>query len=95
MDDRDLRILKENDNRIVRIRTYDGEIMIAKVRFVSQADEDLIYDLISTTKESQYEKRDEQPAYLIPFKDIESVETVESSAAGLGPNAAGSSGKTG
>src|SRR5271170_147630 len=74
MNDRDLQTLKENDNRIVRIRTYDGESMIAKVRFVSDLNQDVIYDLVSTTKESQYEKHDEQPAYRIRFEDIESVE---------------------
>src|SRR5271154_5343146 len=74
MNDRDLQTLKENDNRVVRIRTYDGESMIAKVRFVSDLNQDVIYDLVSTTKESQYEKHDEQPAYRIRFEDIESVE---------------------
>jgi len=48
--------------------------MLAKVRFVSESEQDLVYDLMSTSKESQYEKHDEQPAYLIKFEDIESVE---------------------
>ncbi len=74
MTDKDLRTLRENDNRIVRIKTFDGEVMLAKVRFVSESEQDLVYDLMSTSKESQYEKHDEQPAYLIKFEDIESVE---------------------
>jgi hypothetical protein len=76
MNDKDIQTLKENDNRIVRIKTCDGEVMLAKVRFVSDSNQDLVYDLVSTTKESQYEKHDEQPAYLIKFEDIESVERV-------------------
>jgi hypothetical protein len=76
MTDKDIQTLRENDNRIVRIRTNDGEIMLAKVRFVSDSEQDLIYELISTSKESQYEKHDEQPAYRIAFAEIESVENV-------------------
>jgi hypothetical protein len=77
MTDKDLRTLRENDNRIVQIRTNDGEVMLAKVRFVSESEQDLVYDLVSTSKEGQYEKYDEQPAYLIKFEDIESVEPAE------------------
>ncbi len=91
MTDRDLRTLKENDNCIVRLKTYDGEVMLAKVRFVSESEQDLVYDLVSTSKESQYEKHDEQPAYLIKFEDIESVEVP----AKLGPTAAGPGGGNG
>lgn len=79
MNDQDVETLKRNDNRIVRLRTYDGEVMIVKVRFVSDSNHDLIYDLVSTTKESQYEKHDEQPAYRIGFDDIESVEAIDPS----------------
>jgi hypothetical protein len=51
------------------------EIMLAKILSVS--DEDVIYDLVSTTKELQYEKHDKQPAYLVRFKDIEHVEPLQ------------------
>jgi hypothetical protein len=74
MNQNDIELLKENDNRVVRIKTYDGEVLLAKVRFVSESNQDLAYDLVSTTKESQYEKHDEQPTYLIRFEDIEAVE---------------------
>jgi hypothetical protein len=70
----DLQVLKDNITKIVKIVCSNGEVMVAKIHVVSDEDEDVIYDLISTTKESQYEKHDEQPAYLIPFKDIEHVE---------------------
>lgn len=76
MNPEDIETLKQSDNRLVRLTTRDGEVMIARVRFVSDSNQDLIYDLVSTNKESQYEKHDEQPAYRIDFKDIESVEAV-------------------
>ena len=75
--DNDIETLKQNDNRIVRIKTYDGAVIIAKVRFVSDSKRDLIYDLVSTTRESQDEKHDEQSALRIGFEDIESVEAVD------------------
>jgi hypothetical protein len=76
MNPEDIEILKVNDNRLVKLTTFDGEVMIARVKFVSDSNQDLIYDLISTSRESQYEKHDEQPTYRIDFKDIESVEAV-------------------
>ena len=73
----DLDILRASVDHVVRIVCCDGEIMLAKVLSVSDEDEDVIYDLVSTTKESQYEKHDKQPAYLVKFKDIEHVELLQ------------------
>ena len=75
----DLEVLKASVDKVVRIICRDGESMLAKVHAVSDEDGDVIYDLVSTTKESQYEKHDEQPAYLIKFEDIEHVEPIQSS----------------
>lgn len=72
----DLSILKNSIDKVVKIVCFDGETMLAKIHFVSDEDEDVIYDLISTTKESQYEKHDEQPAYLLKFQDISRIEPV-------------------
>jgi len=76
MTETDLLLLKSSIDRVVKITCYDGETLLAKVLSVSDEDEDVIYDIVSTTKESHYEKRDEQPAYLIGFRDIEKVESV-------------------
>ena len=73
----DLELLKASVHKVVRIICYDGEILTAKVDFVFEDEEDLIYDLVSTTKESHYEKHDKQPAYLIKFKDIDRVEPLK------------------
>jgi len=70
----DLQVLKASVDKVIRIICHDGETMLARIHTVSDEDEDVVYDLISTTKESQYEKNDEQPAYLIRFRDIERVE---------------------
>ncbi len=74
MTETDLHVLKANVDKVVKIFCLDGESLLAKVHFVSDEDEDVIYDLVSTTKESPYEKHDEQPAYLIKFREIERVE---------------------
>jgi hypothetical protein len=77
MTEADLNLLKANVDKVVKIVCFDGESLLAKVHFVSDEDEDVIYDLVSTTKESQYEKHDEQPAYLIKFREINRVEPVQ------------------
>jgi len=74
MTEADLAVLKDSVDKVVRITCTNGEIMLAKIHFVSDQDQDVIYDLVSTTKESQYEKHDVQPAYLISFRDIDRVE---------------------
>ena len=73
----DLDVLKASVDHVVKIVCRDGEIMLAKILLVSDEDQDVIYDLIST--ESQYEKHDKQPAYLIRFEDIALVEALETS----------------
>ena len=76
MNQEDIEILKQNYDSLVRIRTCDGEVITALVKFVSDIHQDLVYDLVSTTRESQYEKHDEQPVYRLDFEEIESVEAV-------------------
>lgn len=78
MTERDLQLLKASIDKVVKIVSYDGEIMLAKVHAISDEDQDVIYDLLSTTRPSHYKKHDEQPAYLIKFEDIEHVEPLRS-----------------
>jgi hypothetical protein len=70
----EIEMLKANVDKRIRVHCRDGEIFIGKAISVSEDEQDLIYDLISTTRESQYEKADQQPTYLIRFQDIASVE---------------------
>lgn len=74
MTPRDLQVLKASVDKVVRIICYDGETLLAKIHAVSDEDRDVIYDLVSTTRLSRYEKHDEQPAYLIKFEQIDHVE---------------------
>jgi hypothetical protein len=71
-----LRALTIQVDKFTKITCFDGEVIVAKILFVSETEEDVIYDLVSTNRESQYEKHDGQPAYRIAFKDIEFVEAV-------------------
>jgi hypothetical protein len=76
MDAEVLQALKFQVDKIAKITCFDGEVIVAKILFVSEPEEDVIYDLVSTSRESQYEKHDEQPAYRLLFRDIKSVEGV-------------------
>jgi len=70
----DLDILKRHIDKTVTIRCIDGEVLAAKILVVSDEDEDIVFDLISTTREDKYEKLDKQPAYLLRFRHIAQVE---------------------
>jgi hypothetical protein len=74
MTDNDIRLLKENDGKVVRLHMTDGEVVTARVRFVSETEEDVIVDLLSSTMLERYEKTDVQPAFEYEFKDIAWVE---------------------
>lgn len=75
MNAKDLETLNANVDKVVKIISCDGESLLAKVVLVSEEDEDVIYELISTSCRSRYEKFDQQPAYRISFQEIESVES--------------------
>lgn len=74
MSARHLELLHASVDKWVKITTCDGESLIAKVLIVSEEDHDIVYELVSTSRESQYEKFDQQPAYRITFQEIASVE---------------------
>ena len=82
MTQRDLDLLKENDQKIVRLHLDDGEVVTAKVLFVSEIEEDVIVDLVSSTNVERYEKSDVQPAFQYAFKDILCVEPLSDGLAG-------------
>jgi len=47
----DLQILKASVDKVIRIICFNGETVLAKVHAVSEEDEDVIYDLVLTTKD--------------------------------------------
>jgi small nuclear ribonucleoprotein (snRNP)-like protein len=79
MSEQDLQLLKSSIDKLVRITCYDGEVIVAKVHFVFDEYQDVVIDLVSTNRESKYEKHDEQPAFAVDFRAIESVEAFPTS----------------
>ena len=68
--------MKENDHRLVRLHLHDGEVATVKVLFVSEPEQDVIVDLISSTNIDRYEKSDVQPKFQFRFEDIAWVESL-------------------
>ena len=70
----EIALLQRSIDKVVRLRCTDGEVIIAKIDTVDVGDQEIVYEMLSTTDESKYEKYDRQPAYLIHFAEILSVE---------------------
>ena len=70
----DLRLLKDNVGKHVRIFCTDGETIVAKIHVVSDEDQDVIYDIVSTTRPKRAAVHGGEPAYLVSFGEIERVE---------------------
>lgn len=70
-------LLERSIGKVVRLTCPDGEVIIAKITLVDPLDEEIVFDMLSTTDESKYEKFDRQPAYLLCFSDISAVEAVD------------------
>jgi hypothetical protein len=74
MTDDEVKFLKEHDQQIVRLHLKDGEVVKAKILFVSETEQDVIVDLISSTNIARYQKDDVQPAFEYLFEDISWIE---------------------
>lgn len=72
----DIVLLQNSIDKRVRLRCTDGEIIVVRIDTVDAGDGEIVYEMISTSDESKYEKFDRQPAYLIHFAEIASVEPV-------------------
>jgi hypothetical protein len=72
-------LLQQSIDKVVRLRCTDGEVIVAKITLVDPLDEEIVFDMLSTTDESKYEKFDQEPAYLLRFNEISTVETVTDS----------------
>jgi hypothetical protein len=66
-------LLQQSIGKVVRITRPDGEVIVAKITLVDALDEEIVFDMLSTTDESKYEKFDRQPAYLLFFSDISTL----------------------
>jgi hypothetical protein len=76
MTEHDTQLLEERDQQLVRLHLIDGEVVTARVLFVSETEQDVIVDLISSTDIGRYPKDDVQPKFQYEFKDIASVEPI-------------------
>ncbi len=85
MRESDIAVLQQSEDKLVRLYCTDGEQLVAKIILADMQNEEIVFELISTTDESKYEKFDRQPAYLIHFQDITSIEPVESGRIGAIP----------
>jgi hypothetical protein len=63
-------LLQHNVGKVVRLTRPDGEVIVAKLTLVDALDEEIVFDMLSTTDESKYEKFDREPTYLLYFSDI-------------------------
>jgi hypothetical protein len=72
-------LLQQNIGKVVRLTCSDGEVIVAKLDLVDPMDEEIVYEMLSTTDESKYEKFDQQPAYLLRFSEISAVNTMADS----------------
>ncbi len=87
MTDRDRELLLRSVDKTVRIECTDGEVILAKIDTVSAEDGEIVFELLSTTDEKKYQKYDRQPAYLMHFDEIASVEEAHDKLAGSRPTA--------
>ena len=77
LDQNDLQLLKNRIDRVVQFRCKDGEVIAGTVHFVSEEEQDVIYDLISSNRMSRYESFGNS-AYRLTFEEIDSVTVPES-----------------
>ncbi|MFZ0275366.1 MAG: hypothetical protein WA254_04535 [Candidatus Sulfotelmatobacter sp.] len=72
-------LLQQSIRKAVRLTRPDGEVIVARITLVDVLDEEIVFDMLSTTDESKYEKFDRKPAYLLYFSDISTVSAVPDS----------------
>ena len=65
----DVERLRRHEGKIVRIDCTDGEILEAKIVHVDDEYQDVMYDLVSSTKPEKY-KAGKAAAYVIDWADI-------------------------
>lgn len=70
----ELTLLQESIGKAVRLTCTDGEIIVAKIDLVDPIDEEIVYEMLSTTDEYKYKQFDCLPAFLIPFNRISTVD---------------------
>ena len=74
---KDLELLKANVGCQVTLHCVTGEVIVAEILSVSDEDQDLIYDLVSSNQLETYCRTGEKAAYLIAFNEVSFVEVTK------------------
>lgn len=72
--------LRQYEGKVVRLTSTEGEIMIAKVADVSEEEQDVTLDILSTNQPERYTrmgKNHQQGAWAIPFDFIADISPEE------------------
>ena len=72
MTQNDINLLKSRVDRTVRFHCKDGETIVGTVHFVSEKEQDVIYDLISSDRSERYESFADS-AHQLTFDEIDHV----------------------
>jgi hypothetical protein len=69
--------LRQRIDQVVKLRCTDGEIISARIEFISEEDRDVICQILSTNRKDKpaYAKGGIGTDYLIRLEDIERLET--------------------
>jgi hypothetical protein len=75
MTETDINTLKSNIDRRVKIKTIDGDYLVAKILsvFAEESDADMFFELVSTSRPELYKRTGQVGGYSIPLNDIVSV----------------------
>jgi hypothetical protein len=73
----DIERLRSYTDKIVRMKTTDGESLIVKVVLMQDEYQDFIYDLIWSDQEHRYRKPLTSCAYATPYNQIASFDLAE------------------
>jgi hypothetical protein len=74
MTEADIEFLALGDDRIVRIFHQSGEVITGKVSIVNTTEQELIIHLVGSTNNEKYSSWGPEPAMMLRFDEIESVE---------------------
>ncbi|HEY8056526.1 MAG TPA: hypothetical protein VIE13_11515 [Terriglobales bacterium] len=68
--------LEKFDGKTVIIRSTEGEVIKAKVTFVSKPFRDITFDLLETNQPERYASDAKKTAYVIPWEYISDIKVV-------------------
>lgn len=73
----DIELLKTRIDRKVQLHCKDGEVVVGTLHFVSEDEQDVIYDLIQSNRMPRYQSFGNS-AYRLAFEEIDFVTLPES-----------------